>query len=79
MVRLKEKPLRELSLAMFIAAGAPEDEAKIVTDILVDTSIHGVDSHGVRAIPGYINGIKKHTLVPGSPIKILRDTETTAM
>ena len=79
MVRLKEKPLRELSLAMFIAAGAPEDEAKIVSNILVDTSIHGVDSHGVRAIPGYINGIMKRTLVPGSPIKILRDTETTAM
>ena len=79
MVRLKEKPLRELCLAMFIAAGAPEDEAKIVADILVDTSIHGVDSHGVRAIPGYINGILKSTIVPGSPIKILRDTATTAM
>jgi len=79
MVRLKEEPLRKLSLAMFMAAGASEDEAQIVTEILVDTSIHGVDSHGVRAIPGYINGIKKGTLVPGSPIKILRDTETTAM
>ena len=79
MVRLKEKPLRELCFAMFIAAGAPEDEAKIVADILVDTSIHGVDSHGVRAIPGYINGILKSTIVPGSPIKILRDTATTAM
>ncbi|MCK5403335.1 Ldh family oxidoreductase, partial [Candidatus Bathyarchaeota archaeon] len=76
---MKEKPLRELCLAMFIAAGAPEDEAKIVADILVDTSIHGVDSHGVRAIPGYINGILKSTIVPGSPIKILRDTATTAM
>jgi len=79
MVRLKEEPLRELSVAMFKAAGAPEDEARIVSDVLVDTSIHGVDSHGVREIPRYIEGIEEGTLVPGTPIKTLVDTETTAM
>jgi len=79
MVRLREKPLRELCYAIFEAAGAPKDEAKTVSDILVDTSIHGVDSHGVRAIPGYIAGIKKKTLVPGTPLKTLVDTPTTAM
>jgi uncharacterized oxidoreductase len=79
MVRLREKPLRELCYSIFEAAGAPKDEAKTVSDILVDTSIHGVDSHGVRAIPGYIAGIKKKTLVPGTPLKTLVDTPTTAM
>ncbi len=84
MVRLKEAPLRQLSFALFTAAGAPEDEAKIVSDILVDTSIHGVDSHGVRAIPGYIQSIKlgpanPRALVPGEAIKTLVDTPTTAM
>jgi len=79
MARLREKPLRELCYGIFEAAGAPKDEAKTVSDILVDTSIHGVDSHGVRAIPGYIAGIKKKTLVPGTPMKTLVDTPTTAM
>ncbi len=79
MVRLKERPLRKLSVAIFKAAGASEDEARIVSEILVDTSIHGVDSHGVRAIPNYIAGIKKGTLVPGTKIEILLDTPTTAM
>jgi LDH2 family malate/lactate/ureidoglycolate dehydrogenase len=84
MVRLKEEPLRKLSFTLFEAVGAPEDEAKIVSDILVDTSIHGVDSHGVRAIPGYIRGIQlgpeaPRALVPGTPIKTLVDTPTTAM
>jgi len=79
MVRVKEKPLRELCVTIFKNAGAPEDEARIVSDILVDTSIHGVDSHGVRAIPGYIGNIKKGTLVPGTPLKTLVDTPTTAM
>ena len=85
MVRLKEEPLRALSIAIFKAVGASEEEANIVSQILVDTSIHGVDSHGVRAIPGYIKNIKAgpqapgYALVPGTPIKTLVDTPTTAM
>jgi uncharacterized oxidoreductase len=79
MVRLMEKSLREFCVSIFKAAGALDDEAKIVTDILVDTSIHGVDSHGVRAIPRYINEIEKGVIVPGTPIKSNIDTPTTAM
>lgn len=84
MVRLKEEPLRKLSFAIFKAVGTSDEEAKIVSNILVDTSIHGVDSHGVRAIPGYIKGIQldpeaPRALVPGTPIKTLVDTPTTAM
>lgn len=71
--------MRRLGVAMFEAAGAPSDEAEIVTEILVSTSLHGVDSHGVRAIPRYINGIKEKKIVPGTPIKVLVDTPTTAM
>jgi uncharacterized oxidoreductase len=79
MVRIKIGPLRELSVALFKAVDTPEDEANIVSEILVDTSMHGVDSHGVRAIPRYIKRIKKGDLVPGTPIKTLVDTYTTAM
>lgn len=84
MVRVKEEPLRALSKAIFLAVGASEAEANIVSTILVDTSIHGVDSHGVRAIPGYIRSIKRgpqapRSLVPGTPIQTLVNTPTTAM
>lgn len=79
MVRIKEAYLRELTETIFKNIGAPEDEAKIVSDVLVDTSLHGVDSHGVRQIPRYVAGINAGTLVPGTPIKILLNTQTTAM
>lgn len=85
MVRVKETPLRALSTAIFLAAGASDEEAQIVSRILVDTSIHGVDSHGVRAIPGYIKKIneglnaERYPLVPGTPIQTLVETPTTAM
>lgn len=85
MVRIKEAPLRALSTAILLAAGASDEEAQIISRILVDTSIHGVDSHGVRAISGYVSKIKegpqapRYPLVPQTPIKTLIDTPTTAM
>jgi LDH2 family malate/lactate/ureidoglycolate dehydrogenase len=79
MVRLAEKPLRKICYAIFEAADVPKNEAKTVSDVLVDTSIHGVDTHGVRLIPRYIAEIKKKTIVPGTQIETLIDTPTTAM
>jgi LDH2 family malate/lactate/ureidoglycolate dehydrogenase len=79
MVRLEEAPLRRLTAAIFEAAGASAEEARTVSEALVGASLHGVDSHGVRAIPGYIDSIKKGRLKPGAKITLLRETETTAM
>jgi len=79
MERVKEKPLKRLSIAIFKAAGVPEEQAETVSEILVATSLHGVDSHGVFRIPSYIDSIKKGTLNPKAEIKVLRETETTAM
>jgi LDH2 family malate/lactate/ureidoglycolate dehydrogenase len=79
MVRLREEQLRQLSVAIFRAAGASAREAKIVSKILVETSLFGVDSHGVRQIPIYVESIEKGELKPKATITISRETESTAM
>lgn len=79
MVRVREELLKRLSEALFKAAGTPEAHAKTVSEIIVASSLHGVDSHGVRAIPGYISNIKKGQIKPNATISILKETETTAM
>ncbi|MEM2094367.1 MAG: Ldh family oxidoreductase [Candidatus Bathyarchaeia archaeon] len=79
MVRIKQEPLKKLSIEIFKAAGASEEEAEIVSEILVATSLHGIDSHGVRAIPGYVENIRKGRIRPGAKITVLKETETTAM
>jgi len=79
MPKITAEKLRRFCVSIFIAAGTPQDEAEIVVDNLVKTNLRGVDSHGVRAIPRYINGIKKGRIVPGSPTIVLKDTPTTAM
>lgn len=79
MVRVREEPLKRLTIAIFKATGASSKEAKIVSDILVATSLHGVDSHGVRLIPMYLDWIKKGQLKPKAKITMLKETKTTAM
>jgi len=78
-LRLGKEPLRRLSVAVFEATGVSNVEAEIVSEILVDASLHGVDSHGVRMVPWYVRSIKEGRLKPGATIRILRETETTAM
>ncbi|MGQ9781443.1 MAG: Ldh family oxidoreductase [Nitrososphaeria archaeon] len=68
-----------LSMSIFKALGASNNEAKTVSDILVATSLHGVDSHGVRMIPVYAWEIRKGVLKPRAKIKVLKETKTTAM
>ncbi len=71
--------LTKLCVRMFMAAGTPREEAEIVVDNLVRTSLRGVDSHGVRAIPRYIQNIADGKIVPDAPIVVIKDTPTTAM
>jgi LDH2 family malate/lactate/ureidoglycolate dehydrogenase len=79
MVRISEEPLNRLCIAILRAAGTPLREAKTVSEILVKTSLHGVDSHGVRLITRYISEIKSGQLSPKAKVKVLRNTATTAM
>jgi len=76
---IQAEKLKKLCVQMFMIAGTPQEEAEIVVDNLVRTSLRGVDSHGVRAIPRYINNLKEGKIVPEAPIVVMKETLTTAM
>jgi len=59
--------------------GAPPDEAKLVAGLLVKANLMGVDSHGIVRIPEYAVDIEAGTLKVGAPIKVSRESETTAL
>lgn len=52
--------LRELSFTIFKATGIPVDDARIVSDHVVNSNLVGHDSHGVWFMPGYARGMKQH-------------------
>jgi len=79
--------LKNLGIGIFKAAGASDEEAKIVSRYLVNANLAGHDSHGVIRIPQYVNMIKVGykpygylcKIKPGAQIEIVKETETTAL
>ena len=79
MPTIKAEPLKKLCIAILEASGTPEDEAEVVSDIVIRANLRGIDSHGVRNIPRYIKEIRSGDIHPGASIKVVKETATTAL
>jgi LDH2 family malate/lactate/ureidoglycolate dehydrogenase len=75
----KIKQLEELLCKILMAAGTPMDIAEYVSASLTDSSLKGVDSHGVFRISQLIDQIEEGYLKPSARPEIVKDTATTAI
>ncbi len=71
--------LMDVCSKLFCAYGAPEAEARIAAEELVESSLLGFDSHGVMRAAQYVRDILDGRIRPGSPITIAKETPTTAV
>jgi len=63
-----------------VAGGASDEDARIVTRLLVKSNLAGVDSHGVFPnLVNYIKGLRKGIIKPNAIFEIVKETESTAM
>lgn len=65
--------------AVFRRLGVPEDDAALITETLVCSSLQGVDSHGVMRIPVYALRLQRKGLNPRPNISVVRETAATAV
>lgn len=79
MPTIQQSAMRDYGYALFEAAGLPTDQARIVTDHLVDANLTGHDSHGIIRIPGYIRSIAAGKIVPVGDLKIVRETPASVV
>lgn len=78
-VRVLPDDLRKFTAICFMKYGVPPDDAELIADHLVLANLRGVDSHGVIRIPYYTEGIKKGYVKGGGEVRIVRETNTTAL
>src|SRR5256885_10794089 len=71
--------LTRIGAALLRAAGASEEEANAVAVGCVNANLAGHDSHGVIAIPTYIDRIKAGHIVPGAKWTIVQESPTTTV
>ncbi|MEG2003476.1 MAG: Ldh family oxidoreductase [Clostridia bacterium] len=64
----------------FVGVGVPREDAKICTDVLLESDRRGIESHGVnRFKPIYIDRINAGIQNPVTNFEIVRETPTTAV
>lgn len=72
--------IEDFMMRAFTAIGVPREDAKICTDVLMESDRRGIESHGVnRFKPIYIDRIKKGILNPVTKIDIIKNSYTTAV
>ena len=79
MPRVHAERLTQLGAALLRAAGASQEEAEAVAVGCVNVNLAGHDSHGIIAIPTYIDRIKVGHIVPGAKWTIVRESPTTTV
>lgn len=62
-----------------VAAGADERNADRLAEALVSSNLCGVDTHGVRHLPGYVQGIQKGEIKPTLWPEILTENAHSAV
>lgn len=59
---------------LFAAAGVPHDEADVIATSLVESNLHGHDSHGVVVVPPYLRLLQTQEVRGGVSLQTLNET-----
>lgn len=71
--------LANLSTNLLKAAGATDQEARLVSTYLIRANLAGVDSHGIIRLTQYIDCIRSGLIKAGSKFEIVTETSSTAL
>ncbi len=72
--------LENFCVDALVKAEVPENDAKIVANVLVEADKLGIDSHGINRLkPIYLDRIKDGILNPTTKIDVVRESFTTAV
>ena len=77
---IKFELLEDFMKQCLVNIGIPDDDADIVTEVLIESDKRGIDSHGIgRLKPIYLDRIDAGILNTETKIDVVKDTETTAV
>lgn len=78
-VYISNEKLKSFILNVLLKANVREDVAEYVAEGLVQTSLRGVDSHGVRLLPHYLKGVKGGRINPNPSYKFTQTSPSTGL
>src|SRR5215210_4249518 len=70
---IDEHEARSLTRIALTDAGAPAEHARQVADAMVDTSLRGIDTHGLRLLPQYLDELATGVANADPDIQVVKD------
>jgi L-2-hydroxycarboxylate dehydrogenase (NAD+) len=78
--RYERKDLMSYATHYMVKLGIPEEDAKIVADVLIEADMRGIDSHGIiRMYSYYGNRLENKFMNPVTTNKIISETDSTIL
>lgn len=78
-MRIQHDRLRELTTAIFQAAGCQRDEAERIAEHLVEANLVGHDSHGVIRVFSYVQWLRAGKVLAGQTIQVVFQNDVIAV
>jgi len=79
LVTFKAEELIRIAVELLEAVGASADESLEVATHLVDSNLHGMDSHGIIRLPQYISSVERGEVKTRIRPKLIRSGGSTAI
>ncbi|MBT6994499.1 MAG: Ldh family oxidoreductase [Candidatus Cloacimonetes bacterium] len=79
MKKVAVEKIYKLMMEVFTKLGVPEDEAKICADVLIESDLRGIESHGVGRLKMYYDRIKAGVQFVDTKIDIITDFNAIAV
>ncbi len=59
--------------------GVPEDQARIIAEVIVAADLRGVGSHGVLRLPAYVHRVRAGLMAADTRLRVLRERGATVL
>ena len=79
MPKIGHEVLRDVALRIFQATGLPDEDARTISDHLVDSNLCGHDSHGVWLVPRYVGSMRDGAYVGWEAHEVVRESAALAV
>ena len=77
-IRVPVDDLQRLVCAIYEAVPLPTAHARLIADLLIDTELRGVVSHGVAQVERYVRSFQEGRANPDPSIRVLHEGPATA-
>jgi LDH2 family malate/lactate/ureidoglycolate dehydrogenase len=79
MQKISVDQLQGFMTEVFTKLGVPQEEAKICAEVLIESDLRGIESHGIGRCKMYYDRIKAGVQFPTTKIDIIKDKYATAV